>query len=635
MENPTSNSLSNIYRKNNNNVNSIINNNYTYNQKKEQTNDNKSIFNEILDDLIRKKTTKEDEIKNHIEKNKKILLEKFYSIANNDNTNKNFNITENKNLDKDQNLNNTNNKNFIPNNKIITEEGQKEYDEIREKYKNERTKQKSSIFKSEDLRISNTNSVHLKKGDFSPINPSIVNFENKNNIFIIQQKLFGENEVSEASKIENIDEINDLNLVNKNVKIENKTSPINNNMINFFDGKNVNFDMSSNLNETYYFQNETLLKERAIEYYYLSNKNSSTKKNSNSRDKNFSVQIASKLDYYTENNNNNFRRSNKTTNQVISEVNKFIQNLIPQSNNTTTINSSGRINNNININNISNYIHINNNNDAFNERNSFIKVKNNLNTNNDNKNKLLLNEEDYKRLSICRKYNLDKNNFIYITTNKIKKIKKKSTNNKIINIKNTIFSNRKKNSPITKRENKSGAIKDKLYLLHDFYSKLENLKNGCNSNNIKKITTKIPLSKNPSSTKSRKISKKKVINNIKNGNKLAVMKTLTKNNLIKFSKLNYKLEVINKIKQHSYSGLYFIYVEKTNEGFLFKGLYKRGPSEISNICNKIYGTPNTPLLLSYEKFFILIENNKKEFTLTKLDDIYNNYGKSILLIKND
>ena len=43
---------------------------------------NQILFNEIIDDLIRKKTSKENEIKNQIEKNKKTLLEKFYSLSN-------------------------------------------------------------------------------------------------------------------------------------------------------------------------------------------------------------------------------------------------------------------------------------------------------------------------------------------------------------------------------------------------------------------------------------------------------------------------------------------------------------------------------------------------------------------------
>ena len=44
-------------------------------------------------------------------------------------------------------------------------------------------KKKSSIFKSEDLHISNTDIVHIKKDDYSPINPNVVDIENKRNNF--------------------------------------------------------------------------------------------------------------------------------------------------------------------------------------------------------------------------------------------------------------------------------------------------------------------------------------------------------------------------------------------------------------------------------------------------------------------
>ena len=50
-----------------------------------QENDEKKskiLFNEIIDDLIRKKTSKENMLKIQIEKNKKNLLEKFYSLSN-------------------------------------------------------------------------------------------------------------------------------------------------------------------------------------------------------------------------------------------------------------------------------------------------------------------------------------------------------------------------------------------------------------------------------------------------------------------------------------------------------------------------------------------------------------------------
>ena len=173
-----------------------------------QENDEKKskiLFNEIIDDLIRKKTSKENMLKIQIEKNKKNLLEKFYSLSNTPpspipNTQAN---------PQPQIQNKDQKKDIIPNNiNPLMQEGQKEYDEMREKYKNERNKKKSSIFKSEDLHISNTNSVHLKKEDYSPINPNMVGQETKNNILIIQKKLFGDNE--ETSKVENIDEIDDL-----------------------------------------------------------------------------------------------------------------------------------------------------------------------------------------------------------------------------------------------------------------------------------------------------------------------------------------------------------------------------------------------------------------------------------------
>ena len=412
-----------------------------WNEQENNKNQNLSMFNEIIDDLIRKKTSKENELKSQIEKNKKNLLEKFYSMTNSSLPKMTFENQVNKSVEKDilfnnNNINNNNNNkenndinlnpinsnfnynqiilpnnitnlnsspnakisaNIIPNNnKILTDDGQKEYDEIREKYKNERNKKKSSIFKSEDLRISNTSSVHLKKEDFSPINPGIVNIENKNNILIIQKKLFGENE--ETSKVENIDEIDDLDFEDINIKdfkeednkISNNTNAISNNNPNgTFDTNNINFDLSSNLkseiNENI-FPNEILVKERALEYFYINknndkiiNKNKENKNHGN-RNKNFSVQLVSKLDYYIDENKNivHHRDRKGGSNQVMNEMTNFIQNLIPHGNssiiNNNAVDSNGgnnnrkinekrvnNINNNININNINNNININNN----------------------------------------------------------------------------------------------------------------------------------------------------------------------------------------------------------------------------------------------------------------------------------
>ena len=829
----------------------------------------KIMFNEIIDDLIRKKTSKENELKNQIEKNKKNLLEKFYSLSNaSEPINNTINTTSqsktnsqnqtpiiNPTMNPTQNtdppsqfnpkdniiINNINKNNNIPNNinPNLLPDGQKEYDEIREKYKNERNKKKSSIFKSEDLRISNTNSVHLKKEDFSPINPNIVNQETKNNILIIQKKLFGDSEANEeTSKVENIDEIDDLDFDDINIKeFKNEENPNINNNINLgktsnsninltnLDTNNINFDLSSNLkselndNENNFFPNEILVKENAIQYFYYGN----NKKDMNNkydkfkdykkiinRTKNFSVQLVSKLDYYIDDDKNNFRnkkRKGGSNQEVMNEMNNFIKNLIPTNmNNNINDKFNGnefnyefdKINNNININNINNNININdtnlakiisqqqfkqnkninmNNNKNINKKNNIIHTQknglehilNNYNTNSHtNKNNSLTkknknsnikninknssnniinkiqkqiqkennikNEQNYKRIMISQKpllKNLDikinqniqkvntklKMNYRHISNSNIQQINKNNTN---INSNNQTLNNikhkRKNNSVIIKRDiskEQNDRIKE-IYLLSNniynnkikeqkkFYhfntnNNLDSRKNSDSNlneinqlkNNIKNIINQIPsLCKNPMTTKNKKISMSKIIKkklninnlnnsngnnnsvlnnnginssnsnnntdtsnknkkknsninvnvnvNINTGNKFAILNTIHKNNLIKYTKLTQQIEAINKLKQHLYSGIYFIYVEKINEGFLFKGIYKRGASEINPICNKIYGVQNTPLMLSYEKFLILTENNKKEFIPLKLSSInLINYSNSILLVRND
>ena len=827
----------------------------------------KIIFNEIIDDLIRKKTSKENELKNQIEKNKKNLLEKFYSLSNASEPINNIINTTSQSKTNSQNqtpiinptmnptqntdppsqfnpkdniiINNINKNNNIPNNinPNLLPDGQKEYDEIREKYKNERNKKKSSIFKSEDLRISNTNSVHLKKEDFSPINPNIVNQETKNNILIIQKKLFGDSEANEeTSKVENIDEIDDLDFDDINIKeFKNEENPNINNNINLgktsnsninltnLDTNNINFDLSSNLkselndNENNFFPNEILVKENVIQYFYygnnkkdLNNKYDKFKdyKKIINRTKNFSVQLVSKLDYYIDDDKNNFRnkkRKGGSNQEVMNEMNNFIKNLIPTNmNNNINDKFNGnefnyefdKINNNININNINNNININdanlakiisqqqfkqnkninmNNNKNINKKNNIIHTQknglehilNNYNTNSHtNKNNSLTkknknsnikninknssnniinkiqkqiqkennikNEQNYKRIMISQKpllKNLDikinqniqkantklKMNYRHISNSNIQQINKNNTN---INSNNQTLNNikhkRKNNSVIIKRDiskEQNDRIKE-IYLLSNniynnkikeqkkFYhfntnNNLDSRKNSDSNlneinqlkNNIKNIINQIPsLCKNPMTTKNKKISMSKIIkkklniNNLNNsngnnnsilnnnginssnsnnntdtsnknkkknsninvnvnvniGNKFAILNTIHKNNLIKYTKLTQQIEAINKLKQHLYSGIYFIYVEKINEGFLFKGIYKRGASEINPICNKIYGVQNTPLMLSYEKFLILTENNKKEFIPLKLSSInLINYSNSILLVRND
>ena len=784
------------------------------------------MFNEIIDDLIRKKTDKENELKNQIEKNKKNLLEKFYSlsipsesVANNEinnidiNSNKNENKNKNK-LTKNSNNNLNNNKNInIPNNinPNLIQDGQKEYDEIREKYKNERNKKKSSIFKSEDLRISNTNSVHLKKEDFSPINPNMVNQETKNNILIIQKKLFGDSEINEeTSKVENIDEIDDLDFEDLNIKEfknednininNNNSGKKNNNNFNNLDINNVNFDLSSNLKSEIndkeninYFPNDILKKEKAVEYYYYGNANTNDINNKYdklkdykkalNRTKNYSVQLVSKLDYYIEDDNKNNYRNKKrkagSNQEVMNEMNNFINNFIPQNMNNNLSNKFNgnninygfdNINNNININNINNNININeanlaeifshqqqlknrnniNNNKNNSKKKKIINTKNNgadynnncnkknslitktnfinknisinknLNNSNINKNQNQLikeskikEEQKYKKIMISQKpflnnLDLNINENVQKTKTKIKMNYRHISNSNmpIINKNNTKLSpNNQTINNIHKRKNNSVIIKRDIskeknennkgiYLLSNNNKIIEkkkmyhfNTNNNCDSrsncftnlndinslkNNIKNIINQIPFYKNPLTTKNKKVSMSKIIkkkininnfnnynginnsnnnntnsNNSKNiekknnnnlyfntGNKFAVLNTIHKNNLIKFSKLTNQIEAINKLKQNSFLGIYFIFVEKIKEGFLYKGVYKKG-EEISPVCNKICGGQNSPLYLSYENCLILIENNKKEFKPTKLNLINNNCNKTILLVQID
>ena len=63
--------------------------------------------------------------------------------------------------------------------------------------------------------ISNTDTVHLKKEDYSPINKNEFNKKNDiNNIILLQKKLFNDNNNNNNNSYNNIiiDEIEDKNL---------------------------------------------------------------------------------------------------------------------------------------------------------------------------------------------------------------------------------------------------------------------------------------------------------------------------------------------------------------------------------------------------------------------------------------
>ena len=446
----------------------------------------KILFNEKINDLIRKKTSKENMLKIQIEKNKKNLLEKFYSLSNNQPSQNQNTQPVSQNQNKDQ-------KNIvaIPTNvNPLIQEEQKEYDEIREKYKNERNKKKSSIFKSEDLHISNTNSVHLKKEDYSPINPNMVNQETKNNILIIQKKLFGDNE--ESSKVENIDEIDDLdfddidikdfksnnnnnnNIININNNLnennniininnennENENDTINNNVTNNntinnkisnsnsninlanLDTNNINFDLSSNiksetndnnviLNEienNNFLSNEILKETRAVEFIFLGTKKKLEKikeyKKQINRTKNFSVQLVSKLDYYRgeEKDNNNI----KDINNNINNMNKYKKRKIG-SENREVMNDMNDFIKNLNLMNpnMNNNININN-------------INNNININHANLAEIISQQPKLNPKKISNISNINKKTKINNVNNIIKNTKKNSEH--YLNLNNNINS---------------------------------------------------------------------------------------------------------------------------------------------------------------------------------------------------
>ena len=647
----------------------------------------KILFNEIIDDLIRKKTSKENMLKIQIEKNKKNLLEKFYSMSNMNNQNQ----IPNQQLQK----------NIIPNSNNNILEGQKEYDEIREKYKNERNKKKSSIFKSEDLHISNTNSVHLKKEDFSPINPNMVNQETKNNILIIQKKLFGDSEINEeSSKVENIDEIDDLDFDDIDIKdfknnnnnkennnennnnIINKMSNSNFNITNM-DTNNINFELSSNINDNIeynYFSKEILEKVKAIEYTYIAIKKN--KKNEKLKDykrqinrtKNYSVQLASKLDYYKEEEKDNKNKMN--------EMNNFIKNLNlmnPNMNNNININN---INNNININNanlseiisqqnkLNKNLKINNNyNINYNTNNNTTSTNNTTKTNNNissskKKNFLKEKNKNYKKIKLNEKpilnnIEINKINYRHISNSNLNK--NKNNINQTYNSNNNSNNNkrkRKNNSVIINREkdkkeiflinnNKKKETKTKINFYHyntnNNNTNINHEINTVKNNNIKNTLIPSLYKNNPLTTKNKKIKMQNIIKqknkynniNISTGNKFSTLNTLQKNNNIKYIKQKNQIEVINRLKQQTYLGIYFIYADKIKDNFIFKGIYKKGVNDLNYVCNKIYSTQNSPICLNYEKFNIYIEDEKMDLIQTKLSSIsIFNLNKSIILVKN-
>ena len=653
-------------------------------------NQNEEVLNNIVENFINKKLLKENEHKYQIEQTKKSILEKFYLISNNDCINQ----QNKKQLYEAEFDFNQQNKN-IP--KI--NQNQKEYEEIKEKYKNERNKKKSSIFKSEDLHVSNTDIVHIKKEDYSPINPNVVDIENKNNIIILQKKLFGENdnnedgeEINNGEKIEDIDEIElDFSEINNNKYEESEIICSNCKKENIESENNINKKNNEEINNNFRFSNDILLKKREIDLCFLIN----NKKNKNLKEinkflrqkqksKNFSVQLVSSIGYLNNNKrekieNNSFSNNiiyfnNENSNQINLNYltnNKIKQNFISDYNsnyingkynnkeNSDNDNSNNTIiqmnNNNYNGKyyaydnkkiNGSNGLNINyKDNNYNNQKNKSNKEYRTFNRNNNNKNKILSyldNKNFSSRFSLKKDNKISPNNYNFFEKklNKPKILKKKNNsfilnrdignNNKILNKPVYKTMNNKINSIFNNKDN----INSKKNLLS--YNNVINCENT-NNNKIIPIISKMPISikfkKNELSKLSAKNPNKENLKKI--GNKIALLNTLLNNSLILFQKVNHKKEAIEKLKTRPNNGVYFIYVDKVNDGYSFKGIYKRGPSEINHICNKIFGIQNTPLILSYEKFYILVENEDKNFEFKKLKDInVLSFVKTILLIKN-
>ena len=654
-------------------------------------NQNEEMLNNVVENFINKKLLKENKHKYQVEQTKKSILEKFFLITNNDYINQQ---NKKKLYEAEFNFNQQNNN--IP--KI--NQNQKEYEEIKEKYKNERNKKKSSIFKSEDLYISNTDIVHIKKEDYSPINPNVVDIENKNNIFILQKKLFGENDNNEdgeeINKIEDIDEIElDFSEINNNKYEESEIICSNYKKENIESENNIEKKNNEEINNNYRFSNDILVGKREIDLCFLRNNN---KNNLNlkvinkllrqkQKSKNFSVQLVSSIGYLNNNNNTNKKNNNSFNNNIIdfnnnnnekkSKINnqinlnyirnnKLKQNYISDYNNYINGKFNNKENSDNNDNSNNTIIQMNNNYNGKNytyenkiingsninyndnnQKNKLNKEYKSFNSNNNNKKKnKILSYMDYKNYS--SRFSLKKDN--KISPNNYNNFEKNINKPKILKKKNNSFflnrdnNNRQVNKPVYKtinnkinsifnnKENRNSHTKKNLLS----YNNVINCENT-NNNKIIPIISKMPINIKIKKSESSKLTiKNPNKGNLKKiGNKIAILNTLLNNNLILFQNVNHQKEAIEKLKARPNNGVYFIYVDKVSDGYSFKGIYKRGPSEVNHICNKIFGIQNTPLILSYEKFYILAETEDKNFEFKKLKDInVLSFVKTILLIKN-
>ena len=409
--------------------------------------ENQSLFNDIIVDLLKRKITKENSLKNQIETNKRQLLEKFYSIETNSNKNESE-IHKSNNIKSDNNNeNNFNFKEAIFNAIKNTTSSQNKYEEMKEMYKKERDKKKSSIFKSEDLLISNTDSVHLKNEEFSPINPN-VNDENKNNIIIIQKKLFENNDIESPPK-QTIDELDTINFTSIDIKETDEDDPFLN-----------------NLNQ--------LKIQKVFEFYYFGKPKKSSRK-INERKNLLSMQMVAKIDYASQNSNNN--------NQNNENIN--INNNNNNNNNNYTSNNNNVLNNNYskkhnktqssNIvmgknSNFKNLLMLQNNVKNPNLKNHCDLGKNQSPKLNNEK-KIYIEQQFQKKKNVLDNYNAMTNHNLSFRNNS----QKKKSTNILYNFNTNIFKNNKKNE-----NNRPSTTKN----LNSMYKIAQNLILSNNKNSI-------------------------------------------------------------------------------------------------------------------------------------------------------
>ena len=364
--------------------------------------------------------------------------------------------------------------------------------------------------------------------------------------------------------------------------------------------------------------------------------------------------------------NNNIKNSKKNSDHYLNLNNNInnINNINYNTNTATTSNTTANKTNNISSSKKNNYSpninSINNNpiissktpNSVLNQKNkpSYKKVV--LNNSKPILNNLDLNlNENIPNLQKVKTKAQIKINYRHISNANLIQIN--SSNN------NSNKRKRKNNSVIINNSNKRKDSKINFYHFNTNTNNSNN--NNINPNNIKNMVNQIPslYKNNPLTTKNKRISMVNIINNKKNnlvnnnshinkkknsynniniitGNKFSTLNTIQKNNLIKFYRPNHQAEAINKLKQQTYLGIYFIYAEKIKDKFLFKGIYKKGVSDLNCICNKVYSGTSAPISINYEKFFIFMENEKMELIQTKLSSIsVFNLNKSIIIVKND